>query len=532
MSNEELFYIVLSPCVESFPFEERMILLPSQQSSPIIVGRNLGHLTSSKDNAIFHCKVLSRNHAYIWFDDGKCYIRDTKSSNGTFVNGVKLQSQNSKTSIKQLFTGDIVQFGVEILDYENKVISPCIIAYVKFANKFGCEIEVTSKSEQKVVDDKITLCENKIKNLSNNESQKIFELQQFIKEVVFRENILTQKLEALEEALLATTKAAESSWTSSVNEKTLLSRIQRLECKVALNENKYPSNSHQKCSLNESKKNIDETLNEILKKQKEFEVKVNKQLEEFSEKLLNLTKKTNDIYDKMDKQQKQLNDNEELCKLNNLTIDEINARLSNHLTVFEIYKKSTDYKFSEISSNIGNIVKNEFKSYTLGNKININFDETDSQSESVNSIIPCHFPEHKDTDHCHYRNKSQQYQRKVGNENSEFSDGSLSSLSPYVTYKYLKKPHKKNLVYRFSSISERSLFSSLRKRYKKHQKEKRRKKLKFRDVSKKTKYYGKSGNLNKNTFNCDFSFDILMITLLPLIAIFSTLLMKFSSNSS
>uniref|UniRef100_A0A0K0EH68 FHA domain-containing protein n=1 Tax=Strongyloides stercoralis TaxID=6248 RepID=A0A0K0EH68_STRER len=527
MNINDINYIILTPCVESYPFEEKLIQLPLYESLPIIVGRNIGNITSSKDNAIFHCKVLSRNHASIWIEDNKCYICDTKSSNGTYVNGVKLQSQNKKNLKKQLFTGDILQFGVEIIDYENKVISPCIIAYVKFANKFGQEIEVNPKCEIKAIDNKMTLCEDRISNFtkSKKDSQKIFELQEFIKEIVFRESILTQKLEALEEALLSTSKTAESSWTASVNEKNLLSRIQRLECKMVSYENKYPSDPYQKFSSNDNKENIEETINEICKNQKEFENKVDKEFDEYNKKISNLNKTITVINNKLCQQERKLDENEIKYKLNNNNIEDTNTHFIDNSTLFEMHKKTTDYKIPEVSNGNINNYKNDFKNHLVENKICFNFDETESQCESASSIILCHFQQQKNDEYSQYESKNQQYQQKPQSEISKFSDESSCSLSPYFRYKYLKKPKKKSFVYNFNSICEGSLLTLLKKNNKKRQKKSRKRKLKLRKLNKKTNYY-ENTRLNKNTMNYDFSFDILFATLFPLVAIFTTILIK------
>ena len=50
----------------SFPFGERILDLNGQ----VKVGRAVAKVKPSEDNAIFDCKVLSRNHAMIWFEGG------------------------------------------------------------------------------------------------------------------------------------------------------------------------------------------------------------------------------------------------------------------------------------------------------------------------------------------------------------------------------------------------------------------------------------------------------------------------------
>ena len=55
----------------SHPFQERCIPL----NEPVKVGRAVARLKALPNNAIFDCKVLSRQHAKLWYDNGKVYIK-------------------------------------------------------------------------------------------------------------------------------------------------------------------------------------------------------------------------------------------------------------------------------------------------------------------------------------------------------------------------------------------------------------------------------------------------------------------------
>lgn len=57
----------------SHPFQKRTILLEPRQE--IKVGRSVPRSRVEDSNAIFDCKVLSRNHAIIWYVDGKFFIK-------------------------------------------------------------------------------------------------------------------------------------------------------------------------------------------------------------------------------------------------------------------------------------------------------------------------------------------------------------------------------------------------------------------------------------------------------------------------
>lgn len=53
--------------------------------------------------------VLSRNHALIWYENGKFFLQDTKSSNGTFVNNQRLSKGSEESMPREVCSGDILQ---------------------------------------------------------------------------------------------------------------------------------------------------------------------------------------------------------------------------------------------------------------------------------------------------------------------------------------------------------------------------------------------------------------------------------------
>ena len=60
----------------SHPFQERCIPL----NEPVKVGRAVARLKALPNNAIFDCKVLSRQHAKLWYENGKVSLLRKKSS--------------------------------------------------------------------------------------------------------------------------------------------------------------------------------------------------------------------------------------------------------------------------------------------------------------------------------------------------------------------------------------------------------------------------------------------------------------------
>ncbi|KAI8920241.1 hypothetical protein DFJ77DRAFT_451834 [Powellomyces hirtus] len=87
------------------------------------VGRKLNpKIAPEPNNGIFDSKVLSRNHAEIWFADGKVWVKDVKSSNGTFLNGKRLSEDNMESEPFELQAGARLDFGLDIKNQEETVV--------------------------------------------------------------------------------------------------------------------------------------------------------------------------------------------------------------------------------------------------------------------------------------------------------------------------------------------------------------------------------------------------------------------------
>lgn len=73
----------------------------------------IGRQTNAKTvpnntNGYFDSKVLSRMHAEVWAEDGKVFIKDVKSSNGTFINGNRLSPEAAESDVFELHSDDQV----------------------------------------------------------------------------------------------------------------------------------------------------------------------------------------------------------------------------------------------------------------------------------------------------------------------------------------------------------------------------------------------------------------------------------------
>ncbi|KAJ7821923.1 SMAD/FHA domain-containing protein [Mycena olivaceomarginata] len=102
--------LYLLPLDDSF-FPPKRIPLPPQVR--VRVGRQLNQKSApSAANGVFESRVLSRQHAEAWVENGRVLIRDVKSSNGTFVNGDRLSPEGVESEPYELRSDDILVGGL------------------------------------------------------------------------------------------------------------------------------------------------------------------------------------------------------------------------------------------------------------------------------------------------------------------------------------------------------------------------------------------------------------------------------------
>ncbi|CUS07562.1 unnamed protein product [Tuber aestivum] len=105
-------------------FDRKFIPLPYWPDT-LRIGRQTNNKTMpTQNNGYFDSKVLSRQHAEIWAEkpNGRVWIRDIKSSNGTFVNGQRLSQENRDSEPHELRAEDVLELGIDIVGEDNKTI--------------------------------------------------------------------------------------------------------------------------------------------------------------------------------------------------------------------------------------------------------------------------------------------------------------------------------------------------------------------------------------------------------------------------
>ncbi|KAJ2899732.1 hypothetical protein IWW38_000869 [Coemansia aciculifera] len=83
------------------------------EGSILKVGRFTEKVSQQMSRIAFKSKVVSRSHAEIWTEAGQFFIKDTKSSSGTFLNHMRLSPPGQESRPHPLHDGDILQLGVD-----------------------------------------------------------------------------------------------------------------------------------------------------------------------------------------------------------------------------------------------------------------------------------------------------------------------------------------------------------------------------------------------------------------------------------
>uniref|UniRef100_A0AC34GS23 FHA domain-containing protein n=1 Tax=Panagrolaimus sp. ES5 TaxID=591445 RepID=A0AC34GS23_9BILA len=300
--------LILTPCHNSHEFIERRFVVPKNEENAVKIGRAVGRVLAAPNNAIFDCKVLSRNHAIVWLEDDSFFIKDTKSSNGTFINNSRLSNSGDESAPTPLASGDILQLGVEIVDNAKKVASGCIIAMVRFINSQGVEI-ATRRSASNANSSESMITERVPKHCLVVPEEQMYQMQQYVYEAKHREAALGQKLTILQEALKEAHEASETNWQAMINEERLLSRIEILESQLALLSTKNLTHSDLQTKIEEfcaEKERVETYTKDVLRKSTEEASEARLRFQESELALMNVEEQNNFIREKFQETEKEL----------------------------------------------------------------------------------------------------------------------------------------------------------------------------------------------------------------------------------
>ena len=73
--------------------------------------------------------MLSKAHALLLYesDESRFFLLDTGSSNGTFVNNIRLSKTGTESELTEIFSGDIIRFGSDVVDKSRNVTQKSVI---------------------------------------------------------------------------------------------------------------------------------------------------------------------------------------------------------------------------------------------------------------------------------------------------------------------------------------------------------------------------------------------------------------------
>ncbi|XP_049894586.1 sarcolemma associated protein a isoform X7 [Epinephelus moara] len=301
----------------SHPFQERHVYL----DEPVKIGRSVARCRPAQNNATFDCKVLSRNHALVWFDHktGKFYLQDTKSSNGTFINSQRLSRGSEESPPCEVLSGDIIQFGVDVTENTRKVTHGCIVSTIKLFLPDGME----ARRRSDVIQAPLPLPVDKVAaNTPSMYSQELFQLSQYLQEALHREQMLEQKLATLQRLLANTQEASESSWQALIDEDRLLSRLEVMGSQLQAYSKSQTEEGIRKelLALQEDKHNYETTAKESLRRVLQEKIEVVRKLSEVERSLSNTEDECTHLKEMSERGQEELR---ELANKYNAAVNEI-----------------------------------------------------------------------------------------------------------------------------------------------------------------------------------------------------------------
>ncbi|KAK7899428.1 hypothetical protein WMY93_020281 [Mugilogobius chulae] len=325
----------------SHPFQERHVYL----DEPVKIGRSVARCRPAQNNATFDCKVLSRNHALIWFDHktGKFYLQDTKSSNGTFINSQRLSRGSEESPPCEVLSGDIIQFGVDVTENTRKVTHGCIVSTIKLFLPDGME----ARRRSDVIQTPLPLPVDKVSaNTPSMYSQELFQLSQYLQEALHREQMLEQKLATLQRLLATTQEASESSWQALIDEDRLLSRLEVMGSQLQAYSKSQTEEGIRKelLALQEDKHNYETTAKESLRRVLQEKIEVVRKLSEVERSLSNTEDECTHLKEMSERSQDELR---ELANKYNASVNEI-KELTDKIKAAEVrYEEQTQRGASE-----------------------------------------------------------------------------------------------------------------------------------------------------------------------------------------
>ncbi|GES80114.1 cell cycle arrest in response to pheromone-related protein [Rhizophagus clarus] len=294
--------LILEPVNDTF--QQKRITLAEGNS--IKIGRMTSKSTApTETNGYFDSKVLSRNHAEVIYRNNQVYIKDLKSSNGTFINGKRLSAEGKESCPIELRHGDDLEFGVDIVNEQDKKLLFRKVAAKVYFSQVGDELYdgINGIEPQKVTTNGHMSSKrrgNRIQQSSNTENSLLAMLEVELERARAESRYLSELGSMLNDAT-----------------NTLDSRSKRVTFADKAMEVRYFEESASR--LEEAQIKLKQTeikLNEAISAQKEYMEKLlvsDKQVDELKEKYAASEKKVTELEQKCASSEKKISELEEKC---------------------------------------------------------------------------------------------------------------------------------------------------------------------------------------------------------------------------
>ena len=111
--------LTFPPTTRTLPHEDCVIRVGRYSERD--VNPNPSPNTPSAAPVGFKSKVVSRRHCEFWCSQGQWYIKDVKSSSGTFLNHIRLSQPSLESKPFPINDGDVVQLGIDFRGGEEMI---------------------------------------------------------------------------------------------------------------------------------------------------------------------------------------------------------------------------------------------------------------------------------------------------------------------------------------------------------------------------------------------------------------------------
>lgn len=125
LDKDGFFSVRLTPLIDHSSTSSGLYFSPIIRRLSPKTSINIGRYTEKNKAAahapqgssapiVFKSKVVSRTHALFFCnEDGQWFLKDTKSSSGTFLNHIRLSPASQESSLMPIIDGDIIQLGMD-----------------------------------------------------------------------------------------------------------------------------------------------------------------------------------------------------------------------------------------------------------------------------------------------------------------------------------------------------------------------------------------------------------------------------------